>query len=203
MHNLTYTALDGTKVKSEAERAIINFFITHDLNDSKIRILYENPAEWMKYIGEKGEYNTPRPDFFFPDYDLYIEHWGIDKNGKVPKWFEGDNPSEKYNRDMKSKKKAFAEQTKYSLVETTYWEFKEKEFIQNLQNKMSEALKEKYPDKDFKFTTVPYKKLISKVWEDCRKSVEKLPLNIGTFITIAKTYSLSPADIKKAPSGQN
>lgn len=202
MRNLTYTALDGTKVKSEAERAIINFFITHDLNESKIRILYENPAEWMKYIGENGEYNTPRPDFFFPDYDLYIEHWGTDKNGKVPKWFEGDNPSEKYNRDMNAKKKAFAEQTKYSLVETTYWEFKEKEFIQNLQNKMSEALKEKYPDKDFKFSPVPYKKLISKVWEDCRKSVEKLPLNIGTFITIAKTYSLSPADIKKILSNE-
>ena len=197
MRNLTYTALDGTKVKSEAERVIINFFITHDLNESKVRILYENPAEWMNYIGENGEYNTPRPDFFIPDYDLYIEHWGTDKNGNVPEWFEGDNPTEKYNRDMNAKKKAFAEQTKYSLVETTYWESKEKDFILNLQNKILEALKEKYPNKDFEFSPVPYEKLIHKVWKECMASVKRLPFNIGTFITIAKTYSLSPAEIEK------
>ena len=34
MMNLTYTALDGTKVKSEAERAILSFFISHNLNMS-------------------------------------------------------------------------------------------------------------------------------------------------------------------------
>ena len=197
MRNLTYKTLNGKDVKSEAERAIMNFFITHYINGNNIKILYENPAEWMEYIGENGEHNIPSPDFFLPDYDIYLEHWGVDKNGRVPEWFEGDNPSEKYNRDMNAKKKAFAEQTKYSLVETTHWEYKEKDFDQNLENKILEALKEKYPDKDFEFSSVPYEKLINKVWKDCQESVKRLPLNIGTFITIAKTYSLSPAEIEK------
>jgi len=203
MRNLTYKVLDGKKVKSEAEREIMNFFISHYINGNKIKILYESPAEWMKYNGENGEHNVPRPDFFLPDYDIYIEHWGIDKNGRVPEWFEGDNPSEKYNRGMNAKKKAFAEQTKYSLVETTYWESKEKDFIQNLQNKILEALKAKYPDKDFEFLLVPYEKLINKVWKDCQESVKRLPSNIGTFITIAKTYSLSPAEIEKRLSNES
>lgn len=197
MRNLTYKTLNGKDVKSEAERAIMNFFITHYVNGNNITVLYENPAEWMKYIGENGEYNVPSPDFFLPDYDLYLEHWGIDKNGKVAEWFEGDNPSKKYNQDMNAKKKTFAEQTKYSLVETTHWEFKEKDFIQNLQNKILGALKEKYPDKEFEISPVPYEKLINKVWKDCQESMKRLPSNIGTFITIAKTYSLSPAEIEK------
>jgi DNA helicase-4 len=112
-------------------------------------------------------------------------------------WRNGDNPSEKYNRDMDAKKKAFGEQSKYSLVETTHWEFKEKDFDKNLQNKILGALKEKYPDNDFEFSPVPYEKLINKVWKDCQESMKRLPSNIGTFITIAKTYSLSPAEIEK------
>lgn len=197
MRNLTYKTLNGKDVKSEAERAIMNFFITHYINGNNIKIHYESPAEWMKYIGGNGEYNVPKPDFFLPDYDLYLEHWGIDKNGKVPEWFEGDNPSEKYNRGMNAKKKAFGEQSKYSFVETTHWEFKEKDFDKNLQNKILGALKEKYSDKEFEILPVPYEKLINKVWKDCQESVKRLPLNIGTFITIAKTYSLSPAEIEK------
>ncbi len=202
MGNLTYKTLNGKDVKSEAEREIMNFFITHYINGNNIEILYESPAEWMKYIGENGEH-VPEPDFFLPDYDIYLEHWGIDKNGRVAEWFEGDNPSEKYNRDMNTKIKAFAEQNKYSLVETTYWESKEKDFIQNLQNKILEALKEKYPDKDFEFSPVPHEKLIHKVWGECMESVKRLPFNIGTFITIAKTYSISPAEIEKRLSNES
>jgi DNA helicase IV len=35
--SLTYTALDGTKVKSEAEREILNFFLMHKLNGKEIK----------------------------------------------------------------------------------------------------------------------------------------------------------------------
>ena len=67
MMNLTHTALDGTKVKSEAERAILNLFISHNLNGEKVRIRYESQANWMDYTDAKGEKQIPKPDFFFPD----------------------------------------------------------------------------------------------------------------------------------------
>ena len=70
----------------------------------------------------------PKPDFFFPDYDIYLEHWAIDKNGEVPDWFGGKNASEKYRIGMERKIEKFAQQDKYSLVETTYYEFKERRF---------------------------------------------------------------------------
>ena len=101
-------ALDGTKVKSEAERAILNFFLSHNLNGERIKIFYEHPAKWMAYTDANGNTKIPKPDFFFPDYDIYLEHWAIDKDGKVPDWFEGKNASEEYKRGMKKKIENYA-----------------------------------------------------------------------------------------------
>ena len=89
MQNLSYTALNGTKVKSEAERTILNFLLTHAINGKDIRGTYESPADWITYFDTKGKERSPRPDFFLKDFDIYIEHWAIDRNGNVPSWFTG------------------------------------------------------------------------------------------------------------------
>ena len=103
---LTYRTLDGTEVKSEQEREIMNFFLTHNVNGKKINIFYEEPAEWMKYKKEDVE-KIPAPDFYFPDFEIYLEHWAIGKDGKVPDWFEGENPTERYTYSMNIKKEKF------------------------------------------------------------------------------------------------
>lgn len=195
MRSLTYTALDGTKVKSEGEKAILNFFISHNLNGETIRVRYERPANWMAYTDANDEKKIPKPDFFFPDYDLYLEHWAIDSNGKVPDWFQGQNPSEEYKRGMMEKKEKFAQQDKYSLVEFTYYEFKRSDFEELLVQKMITALKAKYPEKEFEFTHIPYEQLIYKVSKECKEYIKRLPLNIGQFVNIAKTYNQTPKEI--------
>ncbi|KKH99424.1 hypothetical protein EO95_06025 [Methanosarcina sp. 1.H.T.1A.1] len=197
MTNLTYTALNGIKVKSEAERVIFNFFISHNLNGKRVRILYENPAIWMEYTAENGDRKIPTPDFFFPDYDIYLEHWAIDRDGRVPDWFEGENASEAYRKSMMIKIEKFSNQDKYSLVQTTYYEFKETYFEKTLIEKMTNTLKTKYPDKDFEFTPVPYEQLVKKLDEECKTSVKGLSFNISRFITIAKTYNLPPKNIEQ------
>ncbi|MDQ1253012.1 MAG: helicase [Euryarchaeota archaeon] len=197
MVSLKYTAFDSTKVKSEGERAILNFFISHNLNGESVKIRYERPANWMAYTNAKGEKQIPKPDFFFPDYDLYLEHWAIDNNGRVPEWFQGKNPSEEYRRGMMEKKEKFAQQDKYSLLEIAYHEFKRPDFEKLLVERMITALKAKYLEKEFEFTPIPYEKLIDKVSKECKEYVKRLPLNIGQFITIAKTYNQSPKDIEQ------
>ena len=78
----------------------------HRLNGENIQIIYEDPAEWMKYPDEEGKrVLIPKPDFFFPDYKIYIEHWAVDKNGKVPDWFKGEDPSKEYIEGMEIKKR--------------------------------------------------------------------------------------------------
>ena len=63
--NKTIVCADGRKVRSRAEREISNF-----LYNNKIRYVYEKEFYYQK--GNKTK--TLHPDFYLPDYNLYIEY---------------------------------------------------------------------------------------------------------------------------------
>ena len=192
MKNLRFTCLDGTKVKSLGEKEILNFFLTHKINGKTINIEYEPYAEWMNYVDEEGKQHSPTPDFFLSDFDIYIEHWSIDKNGNVPPWYETD-----YLTYMEIKKIHFQQQDKYSLVETTFGEFANNpDFNEIIKKRMTNAINKKYPDKEFYIEPIDYFELIDKVWEDCGVTTKALPSNLLNFIVIAKTYNFSPKEIE-------
>ena len=195
MRDLRYTTLNGIKVKSEDEREIMNFFITHNLNGKKISVKYEDPAEWM-ISDNKGEKNAPKPDFYFPDFNLYLEHWALNKEGKVPDWFDGENPTQHYKQSMQYKKGQFDKQTQYKLIETYSWERRDANFNHKLQNRFVTALNEQKPKELYELTDVPYEELVERVWTDGRQTVKSLPGRIADFIVIAKTYNLDPVKIK-------
>ena len=68
--NLTIECDDGRKVRSRAEALISNFFY-----NNKIRSVYEKTI----YYKENNENKTLHPDFYLPDYDVYIEYNEIKK----------------------------------------------------------------------------------------------------------------------------
>jgi len=194
MRNLKYTALNGQPVESEAEREILNFFLMHKLNGNRINVQYEEPAQWMKYKDKRGNEYTPKPDFYFPNFDIYLEHWAIGKNGKVPEWFNGENPTENYIRSMNIKKQKFIRNNK-KLIETKQSEFQEGNFIKILEKRFLYSLKEKFPKETFELTHLSYEELVNSTW-DSAKFVKQIPKNMSSFIRIAKTYRLYPEDIK-------
>ena len=63
--NLQYKCDDGRKVRSRAEKIISDFFFKE-----RVRAVYEETI----YYSENGENKTLHPDFFLPDYDMYIEY---------------------------------------------------------------------------------------------------------------------------------
>jgi len=197
MRGLSYTALNGVVVKSGAERSILNFLLTHTINGEEISVEYEKPAEWMQYANESGGISIPKPDFYLPQYKLYIEHWAVDENGRVPDWFEGENPSAAYQRGMRLKKERFASQEEYGLVETCHWEFRNTPVGEVLSKKLLHALYDRNPDISFEITPLPYHKIYEKVWKECRDSIDSLRGQIASFITIAKTYDLTPDKIER------
>ncbi|MBT4824275.1 UvrD-helicase domain-containing protein [Candidatus Woesearchaeota archaeon] len=193
--NLTYTALDGTQVRSESEREILNFFLMNKLNGDNIKILYENSAVWMKYKNEEGEEIIPRPDFYFPDFDIYLEHWAVGKNGKVPSWFSGSNPTEEYANSMNIKKEKYKQNNK-QLFETSQADVENNNLQEVLAKRFMEVIKKVNPEETFSIAPLSYKELVESVWESA-KFVKQVPMNISNFITIAKTYRLYPKDIDK------
>jgi hypothetical protein len=80
-----YTALDGTAVRSIAERDIANFFITH-----AVPFQYEPEVTWCdRDTGSPGRSRTYHPDFYLPTRDVYLEFWGVGKRqeSSLPAWF--------------------------------------------------------------------------------------------------------------------
>lgn len=70
------TSFKGEKLKSLQEVSIANFLFLHGVD-----YRYEMPYEFV----EKDPFHKPyRPDFYLPDYKIYIEHFGINKEGHAP-----------------------------------------------------------------------------------------------------------------------
>ncbi len=69
--NKNFLCSDGTRVRSRAEALISNFLFTN-----KIRYIYEKTV----YYNENGHTKELHPDFYLPDYDLYIEYNEINED---------------------------------------------------------------------------------------------------------------------------
>jgi DNA helicase IV len=71
--------IKGERVKSLAELQIANFLYIHG-----IEYQYE-----MKYKNRTAtkEFKQYQPDFYLPKYDIYIEHFGVDKENRA-KWLK-------------------------------------------------------------------------------------------------------------------
>ena len=74
------TTLQEESVKSHQELVIANFMTLNG-----IWYLYEEPYRYNTANYAKRQY---RPDFYLPDYDIYIEHFGIDRNGKTAPYID-------------------------------------------------------------------------------------------------------------------
>ena len=84
------------------------------------------------------EYQQYYPDFYLPEYDIYIENFGIDENNNVAPYFKDKNglsASEAYNESIKWKRKIHNDNNT-TMIETFYYENKQGKFITNLENKL-------------------------------------------------------------------
>lgn len=182
-----YLAINNTRVNSIAEKVIMDFLLTHKINGEKIEVQYEPNLDLFK------------PDFYLKGFELYIEHWGLSKNGKTPPWFS--QSSEKY-KEIKEKKKKWFLENKKMLVETFTYEYNEaktQEFLTILQNRIIQKLQEKQKT-TFLFTPLNYEEIVEVAWAPYK---DPNPRNITEFIKNAKTYDLTPNRInEKLKSGK-
>lgn len=173
-----YSSINNTLVKSRAEKEIMDFFLMNKLNDESILVDYEPDLPGFK------------PDFGLPKYDLFIEHWALNKKGEVPKWF--DKTTKDYKEEMRFKKEWFARNNKL-LVETHSYEYDEANpgpFLELLKNRVIEKLMIRH-EGSYEFQPLSYDELVKVAWGPYRDPVDE----IANFITNAKTYGLSPAKI--------
>ena len=148
-----HETLKNEFVKSNEELVIANYLFTNGINYE-----YERPYEIETSTIDKRQYT---PDFYLPDYGIYIEHYGIDRDGNAPQYDK--TTSEEYVRSMQWKRQIHSDnQTK--CIETFSYEFNEGIIFDNLkahllengvefnplsQNEVFNALHNVYTGKDF------------------------------------------------------
>ena len=117
--------LQNEKVKSLDEVTIANYLFLNG-----IQYEYERPYPFKSPDASHGAYH---PDFYLPEYDLYLEHFGINKDGKLP-WL---SPIEekKYLEEMKWKR-SFHKEHNTILLETYSYLSSEGRLLEVLEKKL-------------------------------------------------------------------
>ena len=126
MAKMEPVTLNEEWVKSFEEVLIADWLTIHGINYE-----YEKPYEHKTSTRARRQY---QPDFYLTDYGIYLEHFGIDRNGKTAPWM---NQAE-YNRGIKWKRELHR-QHKTKLIETYSWERMEGVLSSNLKKKLEKA----------------------------------------------------------------
>lgn len=172
----SYISINDTPVKSRAEKEIMDFFLTHKINGKKIQIEYE------------PDFKQFQPDFRLTDFDLYIEHWGINKQGQTPDYFH--ITSEQYKAKMVKEKELFRTEKKL-LVETFSYEYNENDrekFMGLVKERVLEKL-QKGDSQEFELSPMTYEEIVEVAWAPYD---DPTPKDIVNFIKNAKVYGLTP-----------
>lgn len=174
--------------KSIEEVKIANHLFLNGVNYS-----YENP---YKHKTSDEQYAQYRPDFYLPDYDIYIEHFAlIDRFNNVPKWFSADgyqSPKEKYNSDIEWKRRTHQEyQT--NLVETYSYEERQSVLLENLTARLTKQ-------------GVQFRRRSSdEIWnilnDVAKDDVSALDTLINTFLNLFKSNNYKIGEIERQISG--
>ena len=121
-------------VKSNEELVIANYLFTNG-----IKYEYEKPYEFETSTIEKRQYT---PDFYLSDYGIYLEHYGIDRDGNAPQYDK--ETSAEYVRSMNWKRQTH-QKNNTVCIETYSYEFKEGTLFENLESRLLEHGVEFHP----------------------------------------------------------
>ena len=174
----TLGTIQGEKVKSTEEAMIANFLFMNGIN-------YEYEKEYP-YKPENSEY-AMHPDFYLTDYDIYLEHFGITEDGKVPWLSKIEEERYLYNMEWK---RNFHIKNGTKLIETYSYYNHNGELLNKLKKLLEEnnvALKK------INILDV-YQKVYAENEDYHFKEFEKL---IQTFIQLFKANGYSDDDFYK------
>lgn len=115
-----YRTLNGEQVRGYQELIIANWLFLNG-----VAYEYETPYKTKRRIEDRWDY---RPDFYLTDTNIYLEHFGIDRQART----RADIDAVKYNDEMKSKRVLHQEYGTV-LIETYHYDWTEN----NLENRLA------------------------------------------------------------------
>lgn len=159
-------SLKHEQMKSFEEVVIADFLFVNGIS-----YIYEHPYVIDTSSVDRVQYH---PDFFLPEYNIYIEHFGISKEGKTPPFVDKVN----YLQGVEWKRRLHRE-NKTILVETYSYEMKE--------GVLTDLLYTKLEKKGVKFLPLTFEKLLELLIKiGAEKKASQFTRLIVTFLDLFK-----------------
>lgn len=181
------TTVNKETVKSYGEMDIANF-----LMQNGIRYEYEKPYEIDTRNEEHRQYC---PDFYLPDYGIYIEYFGINRNGEVPPFFShavGKTPSQTYRESMDWKRQTHKKNGTV-LIECYSYEKSEGILLTDLK-----AHLEKH---NVTFNPISAKEMWEKVASESESVLDGITELFETVINLIKSNDYTIDDVREINKG--
>lgn len=164
--NRRLDALQGERVKSVEELMIANFLYLNG-----IKYAYERP-----YPHSEDVY---RPDFYLIDYDIYLEHFGVDEHFKAP-WLTDYN-EQKYVEGI-AWKRALHKTHQTQLIETFSYFNKNHQLLPKLTGLLEKA--------GVTLRPIDVQMIFERLKSNDKRYGKELEKLIYTFVSLAKSKGL-------------
>ena len=177
------TTILEERVKSYGEMVIANYLTQHG-----IRYEYEAAYPVDTRTEEYAQYH---PDFFLPDYNAYIEYFGIDRKGRVPAYFSGKgnlSATEVYQEGM-TWKRSIHQRHGTILIECYAYEHFEGTLLKHLQDRLL--------SKGIQMKELSLQELISITGQNEKNVFSTLADTISTVISLSRNRKYSSFDLLK------
>ena len=174
--------LKKEKVKSYGELDIANF-----LTQNGILYEYEQKYPIDTRTSKFGQY---RPDFYLPNFDLYIEYFGINCQGEVPSYFSGKNgmsATQAYQEGMKWKRELHR-QNGTRMIEVYAYEKLEEQLLPRLEERLKKA--------GVVFSPMSPKDLWAEIGGTENQKLDRVAELFGAVITLAKSNNCTLDDVR-------
>ena len=169
--------LKHEQVKSLDEVEIANYLFLNGIR-------YEYEPRYP-FVSADVAHRSYHPDFFLPDYGIYIEHFGVNKNGELP-WLSPVE-AEKYKESMHWKREIHRTNGT-CLLETYSYYSSEGRLLSELEKMLiGKGVVLREPD---------FKDIFMTIYKDAgEKYFSEFITLCSTFITLLKSKGISAAEI--------
>jgi DNA helicase-4 len=170
------------RLKSQEEVLIANFLFRNGID-------YEYEEKY-KYKTASKQFGQYKPDFYLPQYEIYIEHFGVDENWNVPDWFKGKDgmsAKEVYNEGIEWKRQEH-KNNQTTLIESYSWQQKKGILLSQLQNKLE--------NEGVEFNPIPNEELWLYLQENSKKDIDDFTQLIDTFSVLLKSNNEKISNLK-------
>ena len=161
--------LNGYLVRSFEELIIANF-----LTEYGVSFRYEQPYKVHTATRRHQQY---RPDFYLPRYDVYIEHFALDRKGRPPEGWEDYAEAVEWKRGIHR-------QYGTTLIETFSWQLDEGNLFETLRASLEDA-----------GVGMEKRDCADLVLRLARQKILALAILTGTFLTHAKGARLAVSEM--------